>query len=295
MVSLLLLLLFVINSRAHWREKRHVPSFHCKSIIGQLYDNVIEAVKHDSEGEDAFVNYLGLAGRKVDKIGQILSVMAPGQELVSSLEEVYDRRIVSLLVDDEVSTPSENMQNFARNERLKYDAQLASIMNLHGIPSEGGVYTGCIPHNDNNKHRYEESQRVLEACRSMRNAFRGAFFEKVKRLYVIASSEEHDSSTENTSTSSTGDGDDMLLDWIVPVTTGERDSYECSDFISVDLARRIAHELAAAYYITTYNAMARGGAQDRRSKQIFFSFPWIVSDVIASGMLESKLLPRNTE
>jgi hypothetical protein len=283
--------LCVTNASAHWREKRHVPSFHCNSIIGKLYDNVIEVINR-SEDIGSFANYAGLAGRKVDKLGQILSVLVPEQELQHSLEKVYDRRIVSLLLNDEVSTPSESLQNFARKERLKYDAQLATIMNLHGIPSEGQVYTGCIPHNDNKKRRYEESQQVLEACRGMRNACREAFFHEVKRLCLLASSKKEESSTENSPTTAadnTMNNKDMLFDWIVQVTTGEQDDEERKDLIIVELARKIAHELAAAYYIATYNAVARGRAEGRRSKQVFFSFPWIVSDVIASGMLESNL------
>lgn len=57
--------------RAHWREKKDVPSKRCDSVIGILYDQVI--------GHDDLPNHINtriaLAGRTLDRYGQVLSIV----------------------------------------------------------------------------------------------------------------------------------------------------------------------------------------------------------------------------
>ena len=36
--------------RAHWRERKGSPSFHCDSIVGQLYDRIIDEMKSQAQG-----------------------------------------------------------------------------------------------------------------------------------------------------------------------------------------------------------------------------------------------------
>jgi hypothetical protein len=293
--------------RAHWREKKHVPSFHCNSIIGKLYDDVVDAIKRN---ELALTEYIAeapfsLAGRKFDKYGQILSVLAPGQDLKTNLAKVYNPGIVLLLG---YAQPDRNLQSFARKERLNYDSQLATIMNSHGILSEGEVWTGCIHkyHKENMRRQHEVSQQVVRECRNMRATHRDRFFREVTRICLIASHKKQqeetsrrectasfmveasvstaNSSSVNAGGNAGGGGNDMndeenVVTWIHEVTTGGTDM-PYHQLLDAELARRTASELAAAYYMATYDPNSRCSVDNT----VFFSFPWIVSDVIALGM-----------
>jgi hypothetical protein len=293
--------------RAHWREKKHVPSFHCKSIIGSLYDEVVDAIKRN---ELALTEHKAqvpssLAGRKFDKCGQLLSVLAPGQELGTNLEKVYHPGIMLLLG---YTQPDGNLQSFARKERLNYDSQLAIIMNSHGILSEGEVWTGCIHkfHKENMRRQHEVSQQVVRQCRNMRATHRDRFFREVARICLIAARkrqrEENGHKTESTasfmveasvstayslSVDEDRGGNDMnddqkVVAWIREVTIGRTDM-PYHQLLHAELPRRTANELAAAYYMATYDPNSRW--REDNISQVFFSFPWIVSDVIAYGML----------
>jgi hypothetical protein len=199
--------------------------------------------------------------------------------------------------------PDENLQSFARKERRNYDSKLATIMNSHGILSEGEVWTGCIHkyHKDNMRRQHEVSQQVVRECRNMRATHRDRFFREVTRICLIAAHKKQRQETSRREFTASfmveaavstayfdedGGGNDMndeesVLTWIREVMA-RRTKKPYHRLLDEELARRTASDLAAAYYMATYDSNSRW--REDNTGQVFFSFPWIVSDVIAFGM-----------
>ena len=70
---------------------------------------------------------------------------------------------------------------------------------------------------------------------------------------------------------------DEALEWIEAASTGIPTSVGEE---TVSKVKRLSCRLAAAYYITTYSPEWH----DCRSRQVFYSFPWVVAaDVMAHG------------
>jgi hypothetical protein len=95
-------------------------------------------------------------------------------------------------------------------------------------------------------------------------------------------STEYSSAADEDSGGNDMNDEEGVLAWIREVTTGAT-NMPYHPLLRADLARRTANELAAAYYMETYDPNSRW--IEDNSGQIFFSFPWVFSDVIAYGML----------
>lgn len=163
---------------AHWREKKGpANTVHCDSIIGKLYDEVLLY----SDNRHLKQSAKALAGRAVDKYGQVLRV----KKMPETQNEVCDYNIPRLLgflaLSDELKSryASEALSNCR-----EYEAEVSAIMNKYGIRSEGELFTGCV--RKFNK-LYSTNQSVIAEecrmkCRGLRRSHRHIFFETVHEL-----------------------------------------------------------------------------------------------------------------
>ena len=169
--------------RAHWRELKGRLSFHCESIIGKLYDEVIHHTKSRLDHNTA-----ALAGRKRDKYGSIVcnSEVACGM-LNARLKAVYNgniRILLGLSIDTGLPLLNEDMQLFADQQRSLYEGEYLELMNKYGIRSEGEVATGCMRKFNKlqKKRQHEFAEEVRRRVREIRQRFRVGFFRKVLQL-----------------------------------------------------------------------------------------------------------------
>jgi RNA-dependent RNA polymerase len=286
--------------RAHWRELPLSPSFHCNSIIGRLYD---EALRYHPE--DIAMKPLAVAGRKVDKYGQILCIFDYDCDSVGCLNDVYDSQLplrLGLRLDHVNHGYLQDLQIHAIAQRRAYESMLVALMNRHGIRSEGEVLTGCIRkyHKTNKRRQYEISQIVRQDCRHVCKEFRTEFFREVlRRIQRISSGSLPHDDVERTrsdqnleevlrrnaiynslqfsgylSSMKPENIDKEYIDWVKINATKAGPVLFREDF----LARMVSRHMAAAYYQAAYAPICRWSPED--DKQIYFSFPWLVADVI---------------
>ena len=256
--------------RAHWRERKGLPSFHCNSAVGQLYDVVVDEIK--SRGmNNLHARCMALAGRHRDNNGQIL-YHGDKHQIWMYKEKIYDPLLARRLgwKGDALDTI---LLDFADYQRWLYENQLLELMNQYKVKSEGEVATGCILkyHKLNKRRRHDVTEEVRRQFRSIRKTFRAEYFSAVYHLVHDNTAFFSDEETEDE------DVADEALEWIEAASTGIPTSVGEE---TVSKVKRLSCRLAAAYYITTYSPEWH----DCRSRQVFYSFPWVVAaDVMAHG------------
>jgi RNA dependent RNA polymerase len=165
--------------RAHWREKKGTPSYHCKSIVGQLYDEVILA-----DDDIPVQSETALAGRRRDRHGTI-NCFASNVDVY--LHQIYKPSIaqqLGLSTRHESTIFLNSLQRFANVERKEYEGKMLQLLNKYSIRGEGELCTGCIRkfHKLYKKRQNEFSQDMKRQYRELRKRFRSEFFRKVARL-----------------------------------------------------------------------------------------------------------------
>lgn len=282
------LIMAATEPRAHWREVKGKEMFHCDSIVGQLYDQVVAeeyAIKHSLTKSCPAV-----AGRSRDKNGQILHFGKP-HRIMMSKEKLYNPRIPEQLgwTTDELG---HLLQGFANYQRHEYEGRLISLMNQYKLMSEGEIATGCILkyHKLHKRKRYDISEEIRRQFRILRNEFRAEYFRAVSQLIdgnlsYFEDEEEIDGGNEfgvhADAEYEYANQDD--LDWIIQAST-KTSVYIANNTIDdekLSSARYFSRKLAAAYYIATYSPEMH----DTDSDSVLYSFPWTVAaDVIAFGI-----------
>ena len=267
------LILKRIDKRAHWRERQGLPSFHCESAVGQLYDRAVDEMKVHQNSRQ--INTVAMAGRYRDNNGQILH-LGDKNQILKAKEKIYDPELVKCLgwEGDDLDTL---LLHFADYQRWWYEQELLELMNQYKIKSEGEVVTGMILkyHKLHKRRRHDVSEEVRRQFRSIRKTFRCEYFTALHHLVqenlAFFSDEECDDDITVT---------EENLEWLEAASTGTLDSIGKE---TKEKVKRLACRLAAAYYISTYSAEWH----DNGSRYVLYSFPWIVTaDVIAYGIRE---------
>ena len=294
--------------RAHWREKSGA-SFHCESVVGQLYDAVIARI----ESVQCNHNVVALAGRKMDKYGTILCNTARNG-LTNRRESHYYQPWISekLGFDSDVL-----LLDMAIYQRTLYNEDLLQLMNTHGVRAEGEVYTGCIRkyHRLHKKRQHEFSQDIRRRYGLLRAQHRRLFFCLVSELaegrnvqdnlcagnrgYATSNPGEVNSDEGAAEESDSEEEPEDFRTLIHRLITDEDEELDQKLKWAEDVAlsttitrhgdsnesrlKRVAFSLAGAWYEATHNP----DSQSEESWTRLFSFPWIVADVIARGVTKS--------
>lgn len=258
---------------AHWREVKGKKSRHCDSVLGKMYDRVIQRDKKDRENKvDA------QAGRKIDQYGLVLTTFEDGVVPGVDLQRVY-RQLLVLMLGLEAFPESEqsHLHLLAQDNRQSYEDDIRAVMSKYKIRSEGELFTGCIRkyHKLNKKKQHSIAEDVRRQCGELRKKHQTVFWESVLDLLEGADADFMVESDEDDTT----DDVQRVADIVCGPGTDAR------SFNNQDLhARRTAFALAAAYYKASYYfhpaKPIRGSA--------LFSFPWIMADVIRAGIVEAQ-------
>lgn len=268
--------------RSHWRKKKNAPSAHCTSIIGRLFDKVVERLDRQDGNNDL----TALAGRNTDKFGQVLGSLHSSSQLHKSLQEVYDPAIPIHLGVDNIA----KLLAFAKDHRDAYEEDLFALMNKYKLRSEGEVMTGCIRkyHKMHKQHQHEFAEHVRRWSEELRSYHRKVFFQTVRDF--VHEQLENVSSLSGTSFDNGPDdppGEDP--EELQELSRVEQASTSLLRHAIVEgygmRARTTAFRLAAAYYMSTYSPEQRWN-EGKPESLILFSFPWLVVDVIAAGLLD---------
>jgi hypothetical protein len=289
------------DRRAHWREVKYLPPVHCTSVIGQLYDNALL-----SDQDSRFKQQLAVVGRKVDKFGVITFAFDSKSEAHACLNKIYNPWIPVHLglnvmgVDPINRMYVRKMRERGIAQRQAFDSMLASLMDYHGILSKGALFTGCLRKNHQLRRcrQYEVSKVVRYLCRDISNKFRKSFFiavlKQIKLMLYENTADEYGRLRQNDGLKellcrnscylnlrTNGYLQDMnaeaikdeYMKWVEAHATKNQPVGSREDF----LARAVSRHMAAAYYEATYSPVCRIPLSGKR---IYFSFPWIVADVI---------------
>eukprot|EP00555_Chaetoceros_dichaeta_P009936 CAMPEP_0198260470 /NCGR_PEP_ID=MMETSP1447-20131203/9444_1 /TAXON_ID=420782 /ORGANISM="Chaetoceros dichaeta, Strain CCMP1751" /LENGTH=446 /DNA_ID=CAMNT_0043948147 /DNA_START=386 /DNA_END=1726 /DNA_ORIENTATION=+ len=292
--------------RPHWREKKG-ESYHCKSTIGKLYDEIVErSTKHEE-----MKKYSAVAGRRFSKQGQLLCFK---DKKIGTNENIFKTDVVEKL--ELFKEPFDEVENseasecilFAIKQRELYEDELILLMNKYRVHSEGELLTGCISkyHRLNKRRRFDLAEEIRIQCKQLRDTFREEFLTKVVN-HVLPQSVIHNN------------GMDHCLDCAHSAASSNRSKLVIKiDSVSheeVFLMRNFAQKLAAAYYLVTYNLQMRkfgyedqdvvseGGvvsiylkslsqgtdgifkdSKEKDKSHSLYSFPHLVFDVIAVGL-----------
>lgn len=271
--------------RAHWREKKGSPSFHCNSIVGQLYDQVVAEINSPRRVPRAN-DIIALAGRRYDKNGQILCFGQPDR-LFESKERIFSPEIGMVLG---FASSNNNLdpilQEYANEQCQQYENQLFDIMKQYNIKCEGEIITGCIRkyHKLHKRRRHNVTEEIRQQIQSIRNEFRSEFIKAVYHLvhnninYFIGESDNDEEDVNEANDDVEYEMED--LDWIEAAITSSQ-KLTTSNENDVETLIRYAQRLAVAYYNATYSPeMHVMGSQS-----VLYSFPWIViSDVITIAL-----------
>lgn len=174
------------NPRAHWREKRGA-SYHCDSVVGRLYDEVIyrlESVKWERRSA-----VIGLAGRQIDKYGTILCHVGRADDDRLRNTQYY-RRGIAVKLGLGRYPESQRLVKMAVYQRSLYNQELLQVMNTHRVRGEGEVCTGCIRkyHKLHKKRQHEFAQDIRRRHGLIHRQHRQLFF----RLVVVLANERYE-------------------------------------------------------------------------------------------------------
>lgn len=280
--------------RAHWREKAGgSPSFHCRSIVGRLYDNVLHELKVMSDQDESSFNWGGgsdkdaMAGRYRDRNGQII-MQGNEEKILRAKKSLFDPSLVHRLgwsMDGKSQDYDLHrcLLDFALEQRNDFEDELVELMNQYHIKSEGEVVTGCVLeyHKLHQRKRYDASEQVKMRFRAIVRRYRDEFLTAV--FHVVQGNIAYFGG-EATALSS----EDIFVE---DVSVEELDRIEdaLADLTSQSTIARVASRIAALYYMASYSPeLHREG-----DRTVLFSFPWVVtSDVIHLG-LQLKLNGKN--
>lgn len=314
------------TSRAHWREKKDESSYHCKSVIGKLYDQVTGR----NDLPKLSNSRVALAGRTLDRYGQVLSIVSDKRWAETELVKIYDAKIPSKLgwtVDARESDRKLQiyLESLARDHRFAYEEKVVKVMNKFSLRNEGELFTGCIRkyHQLHKRRQHEFAEEVRrqgrEICRECRsNFFREVLeianastmvqgnkdtivvapppgFEFLKEMDLMLQEEDpiengplrpimHTDFEKLESLDHATEISDDDLRWAEEVATDDR--LEPGQFSRAWMVRKVARLLAAAGYMVTYSPW-----RETHDEIVLFGFPWVVSDVIASGVADSRATP----
>jgi RNA-dependent RNA polymerase len=259
--------------RPHWRERKDIPSYHCRGVVGKLYDEVV-----DRGSKDVVAGQPALAGRILDQHGQILCYVEQSRRSPRILfKELYQPYIAAKLgwKGNEAGQPeNDEMVMEANSQRREYDQELMSLMSKYHLHSEGELLTGCIRkyHRLNKRRQHDLSEEVKSQCRELRKRYRRAFFEEV----LFWAHPQHGLNHLN---------EEELEELLMIVERMATDKMLPEGAVEWGFlhhqVRKYARKLAGAMYMVTYDPVMR--LRDH-ADVILFSFPWIVADVIAHGV-----------
>ena len=267
--------------RAHWRERKGSPSYHCAGPIGKLYDQVVNRMGDSKSASESYA--LPLAGRQLDPHGQILRFLQ-SDSTKGRLAEIYKIRIpvelgldLEATADPDSKDPSLDLIAVAKDHRFDYEEGLVKLMSKYNLQCEGELLTGCIRKYNklDKKRQHDLSETVRTQCRELRSNHRRSFFMFV--LYTVCPELEENVDDET---------EDSWVDYVEAAVIGKALLPE-GDYFSEQETRDfviLARKLAAAYYIATYNPEIWWEDAHQINRSILFSFPWIVADVIAAGL-----------
>lgn len=281
--------------RPHWREAKHFGSFQCDSVLGNLYDEVVIESK-----KEKFRSHAGVAGRKWNSQGQLSCLLKPGtfSHLVDSLKRIYKKDLVDCcglnFNSADIDDFTEGFINTAIEHKEFYEDGLISLMNRYKIHSEGELLTGCIRkfHKWNKRRQHDMLEEVKRQCRQLRRECRESFLLEIVSICIedfetkleIKTKEDYDDIIEHLEEVILCDrkhlmGDSEMNDKLYHFTDAEARNM-CI----------VARKLASAYYFVTYNphfvAEALGEVNEENEQSIFFSFPWVIADIIAVGIMD---------
>jgi RNA dependent RNA polymerase len=275
------------GSHAHWREKKdEIASYHCDSIVGRLYDQVV-----DANSGLSFESFdVAIAGRSLDRYGQVRSMLSDESLLAEALHNVYDPlvpiRLGWCFTDDgrHEMDLQEYLLGIAAEHRSSYEDQVMQVMNKYELRNEGELATGCIrKYQSLNKNRqHEVAEEVRRHGRDIYRSHRTTFFHHVYLIAmacrtVMGNDQLSDVVMDDSQLDLEEEVTQEYLDWTTDVTT--RKSVAVPDVFSQEwMVRTISQRLAAAYYLTTYSP-----SRETHKGILLFGFPWIVSDVMACG------------
>ena len=260
--------------RAHWRESKYYDSYHCTSIIGKLYDDVQERIGRDRQ---LIQNMSSIVGREITKTGQLLCFIRDKRSARNIFDRVYDATLPTRLGYGHHTHG--DFLFFAESEQVYYEEALQEIMGKYGVHSEGEVLTGCIRkfHRMNKRRQHDLAEDVRRRSSELWKDHRQAFFwwvldricpqrlDEASEDWVVA---EHLASTERVVTSMDDNNEFAENGFSVAEGTALRST---------------AFQLAAAFYMVAYSPEMQVS-----SHSVFFSFPWIVADVITAGIRSNR-------
>lgn len=297
-----------VTPRAHWREKKNAESFHCESIVGKLYDDVVSQMRSDKTRKEQCI---AMAGRGCDRHGQIACFMdrKKSSPLSEHLKQIYMPHISETLG---MTMPADvNAINvlvcgalfqFAVEQRLSYEDQLTVLMSKYKLHSEGELLTGCIRkyHKLHKRRQHDLSEEIRRQSRELRLEYRASFFRNVLQMVFPHDPIVSDEAVDIDLT----DEQDRLDEVETAVAesknflhySGEGSEPRFFSTEEVHCLRICARQLAAAYYVVTYHPQMRWRSESAASRAhdrvnysgqvVLFSFPWIVSDVMACAFNE---------
>lgn len=304
---------------AHWREKKDDTNpRHCTSVIGQLYDAVI--LQNDSRILKQFPD--GLAGRKVNRYGQIVSEINEEQDLEYYLLQNYQARIPALLGWNPKRVPVSSLDKehkamlfFANEQRMSYEFQITEIMNKYCLKNEGELFTGCIRkyHKLHKKRQHEVSEEVRRQCSEVCKEYRAMYFREVLEIsetslkldnltlqfssvglhHIVDGENKDDDNDENNKDDNDSESDDdddddkEKLVQIEKLVTSSFDSQKNKqNRIQMDFATSQMILAKARKLAAAYyvSTYSPSFRENDYAEFALFSFPWIIADAIACGL-----------
>ena len=296
--------------RPHWRERKGTQPYHCDSAIGKLYDQIIIC----KDGNKFFNNHAAVAGRNLNKKGQLLCFAKSGW--LHSKNIYKNGVVIKLNLISSNLVEFEDMISFSLEQKRLYEDSLVALMNKYKIYSEGEVLTGCIIkfHKLNKRRQYKVAEEVRRQSRQLYIDCRNDFVKKVLS-FLLPLDSIHEIEMP------------YYLEWIEIVISApfsstkaqihhvlkeaaKNDTFLVLGFTDIPKCREIGRKLAAVYYVVTYYPAISeldDEASIKMAKMIrkmigvdwieaeylkcnhsLFSFPYIVYDVISLAMLEKE-------
>lgn len=307
------------RARAHWRELKGRPSYQCESVLGQLFDEVLQRTR---SRETLRMATIALAGRRVDKCGTIIvSANDRGQ---SQFSDAVPYLTKELYLERAPYNAVKEVQPFANSQRDLYEDEYLQILNKYGVRSEGEAATGCIRkyHKLQKKRQHDFSEEIRRNIRGLRQKYRRIFFRRVLSLVReraqetwISVCEPSTQSSENAKESVQADEegehdddeysyeeeddivfnesdydseedvqDDPLIEWAENVATARRAIVPSQEQIEWSMMYPTGSIRKWAGYVAAayYDAVYSPAFKWDEQRTELYSFPWIVvGDVIA--------------